>query len=234
MPDTGRSAYFSRDPTGTSSRKPASTGLPSGAAVAAKIMPLDSTPRNLRGAQIHDHDDFAADELLGLVGGGDAGDDLADLVADIHHQLQQLVGAGDALGGFHQADAHLDLGEIVDADARRAPRRRPRRGGRRRAPRTGGGLQWRRQRLPAGCRRMLPLDALGLQYVLFHGQISSPELLFFRRAEIRRGLADARPGWQLSPGELVDSQLGQGADLSELAPDLDCGDWAARDAPARR
>ena len=110
--------YFRRAPTGTSSRKPASTGLPSGPAEAATIMPLDSTPRSLRGCEIHDHDDFAPDQLLRLVGRGDAGDDLAHFVADIHHQLQQFVGTGDALGRFHQADAHLDLGEIVDADAR--------------------------------------------------------------------------------------------------------------------
>ena len=43
--------YFSRDPTSTSSWKPASTGRPSGPTEAATIIPFDSTPRNLRGAR---------------------------------------------------------------------------------------------------------------------------------------------------------------------------------------
>src|SRR5258707_2354615 len=44
--------YFSLVPTGTSSRKPASTGLPSSPTEAAKIIPLDSIPRSLRGARL--------------------------------------------------------------------------------------------------------------------------------------------------------------------------------------
>src|SRR6202050_3812118 len=43
--------YFSREPTGTSSRKPARIGFPSGPAAAATIMPLDSTPRSFLGAR---------------------------------------------------------------------------------------------------------------------------------------------------------------------------------------
>ena len=42
--------YFRRAPTGTSSVKVQSTGLPSGVE-AATIIPLDSTPRSLRGAR---------------------------------------------------------------------------------------------------------------------------------------------------------------------------------------
>jgi hypothetical protein len=41
--------YFSFAPTGTSSRNPASTGLPSSPTDAATIIPLDSSPRSLRG-----------------------------------------------------------------------------------------------------------------------------------------------------------------------------------------
>ena len=44
------SCYFSRAPTGTSSRNPASTGAPSGKD-AATIMPFDSTPRSFRGCR---------------------------------------------------------------------------------------------------------------------------------------------------------------------------------------
>ena len=80
-------------------------------------MPLDSTPRSLRGCEIHDDHDFAADELFGLVSGGDSGDDLADFVAHVDHNFQQLVGAGHAFGGLHLADAHLHFGEVVDGDA---------------------------------------------------------------------------------------------------------------------
>ena len=43
--------YFRREPTGTSSRKPASTGLPP-SSEAATIMPCDSSPRNLRGCRL--------------------------------------------------------------------------------------------------------------------------------------------------------------------------------------
>jgi hypothetical protein len=45
----GSRRYFSLAPTGTSSRNPASTGLPSSPTEAATIMPFDSSPRNLRG-----------------------------------------------------------------------------------------------------------------------------------------------------------------------------------------
>ena len=45
------SIYFRRAPTGTSSRKPASTGLPP-SSDAATIMPFDSMPRSLRGCRL--------------------------------------------------------------------------------------------------------------------------------------------------------------------------------------
>jgi hypothetical protein len=44
--------YFRREPISTSSRKAARTGRPSGPTEAAMIMPLDSTPRSLRGARL--------------------------------------------------------------------------------------------------------------------------------------------------------------------------------------
>src|SRR5256885_7451325 len=45
--------YLSRAPISTSSSgKPARTGRPSGPTEAAMIMPLDSTPRSLRGARL--------------------------------------------------------------------------------------------------------------------------------------------------------------------------------------
>jgi len=48
---TKKNAYFKRAPTSTSSVKAARTGLPSGPTLAATIIPLDSTPRSLRGAR---------------------------------------------------------------------------------------------------------------------------------------------------------------------------------------
>ena len=48
---TRRINYFRRAPTSTSSWKPVRTGRPSGPTEAATIMPLDSTPRSLRGAR---------------------------------------------------------------------------------------------------------------------------------------------------------------------------------------
>ena len=44
-------AYFSRAPSGTSSRNPASTGAPSGKDAASSI-PFDSRPRIMRGARL--------------------------------------------------------------------------------------------------------------------------------------------------------------------------------------
>jgi len=50
---TKTTVYFSLAPISTSSSgKPARTGRPSGPTEAAMIMPLDSTPRNLRGARL--------------------------------------------------------------------------------------------------------------------------------------------------------------------------------------
>ena len=64
-------------------------------------MPCDSMPRSLRGCKIGDDHHFASDQLLRLVGFGDAGHDGARLgLADIDLQVQQLVGAFDALGGL--------------------------------------------------------------------------------------------------------------------------------------
>ena len=42
--------------------------------------------------------------------------------ADVHVQLQQLLGLRHALGGEHLGDAQLDLHEVVDGDSRCRPR----------------------------------------------------------------------------------------------------------------
>src|SRR6185369_518868 len=66
--------------------------------------------------EVDDHYYFAADQGLWLVVLGDASADLADFGADVYGELEELVGADDAFGGFHLAYAHLDFGEIFDAD----------------------------------------------------------------------------------------------------------------------
>ena len=118
--DEARSAiaYFSREPTGTSSRNPASTGFPSGPDRRGNDHAVRFHATQLARLQIHDDHHFAAHQLFRLIRRGDSGDDLADFVADVHHHFQQFVGAGHAFGGLHLADAHLHFGEIVDADLR--------------------------------------------------------------------------------------------------------------------
>src|SRR5260370_8854610 len=64
-----------------------------------------------------DHDgDFAADQFFRLVVLRDAGANLANLGADVNGELQQLVRANDAFGGLDLPNAHLDFGEVLDAD----------------------------------------------------------------------------------------------------------------------
>src|SRR5713101_849812 len=70
----------------------------------------------LAGREVHDDGDFAADQFFRLVELGDAGANLANLGADIDGELQQFVRADDAFGGLDLPDAHLDLGEVLDAD----------------------------------------------------------------------------------------------------------------------
>ena len=89
--------YFSRAPTGTSSRNPASTGVPFSPSEAATIMPFDSSPRILRGSRLATMHDLAPDERLRRVGLGDARQDLATLGAEVDFQTQKLVGALDVL-----------------------------------------------------------------------------------------------------------------------------------------
>ena len=59
---------------------------------------------------------MAADQALGVVGGLDAGKDLALAVADIERQGQQLVGTFNGFGLLDLRDPQIDLCEIVNAD----------------------------------------------------------------------------------------------------------------------
>ena len=47
------------------------------------------------------------------------GDDLPKLIANIDDHFEQLIRARNLLGRFHEADAHLHLGEIFNADPHR-------------------------------------------------------------------------------------------------------------------
>ena len=89
---------------------------PSG--LAASTIPFDSMPISFAGLQVGDDDDRPADELLGLIRLGDAGDDRPLLGADIDLQLHQLLRLRHGLGLEHLGHAQLDLHEVVDRDAR--------------------------------------------------------------------------------------------------------------------
>ncbi len=73
-------------------------------------------PAQLAWCEIGDDDHLAADERFGLVGFGDAGEDLARLRAEVDFEAQQLVCLGHALGNLYLGDAQLDLGEVIDGD----------------------------------------------------------------------------------------------------------------------
>ena len=108
--------HFKRAPTGMSSWKPASTGLPS-LTEAATIMPLDSIPCSLRGCRLATMTTLRFDQVGGGVGFGDAGDNGARLrLADVHGHVHEFVGAFDGLGGEDQAHAEVDFEEVVDGD----------------------------------------------------------------------------------------------------------------------
>ena len=59
---------------------------------------------------------FRPTRVLGLVGLGDAGDNLTHLGAYIDFQTQQLVRALHLFGDLHLANPQLDFEEIVDGD----------------------------------------------------------------------------------------------------------------------
>ena len=107
-------AYFSRAPTGTSSKKLASTGLPP-SSDAATIIPLDSSPRSLRGADwprspLCGQPEFPGHRLRRCP------PDLAHFRPNIDFQPQQFVGLRHSLRDFHLPDAQFDFGKIVDRD----------------------------------------------------------------------------------------------------------------------
>src|SRR5260370_13872374 len=100
--------------------------------------------------EIDDNGDFAANQFFRLIVLRDAGAHLPNFCANVGAELQQLVRANDTLRGLNLAYAHLDLGEILDADffgsggggCRRRP---PRCGGA--CGRRGGGARRRRRRV---------------------------------------------------------------------------------------
>jgi hypothetical protein len=73
---------------------------------------------HLAGGEVGDDDDTAADEFFGGVPLGDAGEDLAGLVAEVDFEAEELVGLGDAFGDEDFGDAEVDLDEVVDGDLR--------------------------------------------------------------------------------------------------------------------
>ena len=69
--------------------------------------------------QIGGDDDFAADQLFGIVGCRDSGYDGAGFgFAGIDLEVKQLVRAFDALGREDAGDAQIDFDEVFDVDLR--------------------------------------------------------------------------------------------------------------------
>ena len=99
-----------------SSAKVQSTGLPSGPTDAANSMPFDSSAAHLARREIRDDHHFAAHQIFRRVSERDARQNLPHFVANIDHQLKELVRALNALGGFHHADAQLDFRKVFDCD----------------------------------------------------------------------------------------------------------------------
>ena len=71
---------------------------------------------HLAGGEVCDDDDAAAEEVLRGVPLGDAGEDLAFLVAEVDFKAEELVGFGDALADDDLGDAELNFAEVVDGD----------------------------------------------------------------------------------------------------------------------
>src|SRR6266481_5147166 len=150
--------------------------------------------------EIDDHSDLAANEGLRLVILGDSRANLANLRADIHRQLEQFIGASDALGGLDLANAHLDLGEILDGNLLRR--------GLCRGPRPAGGSArsgWRRN---------------GLLSFVFHRFHPLYRFLVINPWKNSLDCSDSSPRLELSPVQLVNTLLREDARLTQLFPNL--------------
>ena len=115
MRDRSLVDHRSASPAECRRRRRRASGLPP-SGLAARIMPFDSIPISLAGFRLNTMPTVLPDELLGLVGLGDAGDQRPLLGADVDRQLHQLARVGHLLGGEHLGDAQIDLHEVVDGD----------------------------------------------------------------------------------------------------------------------
>ena len=80
---------------------------------------MDSRPRIFRGARFATITTLRPIKFFGRVGERDAGENLADFVAEIDISFSSLS-APDSLGGLDEADAKVNFREIVDGDSRGA------------------------------------------------------------------------------------------------------------------
>ncbi len=113
-------------PGGIDGSTDSSVGAPP-STLAASTMPFDSIPISLAGLRLATITIVRPDELLGLIGLGNAGHDGPLLRPDVHSQLQQLLRLRDGFGLEHLRDAKLHLHEVVDGepfDPAPAPHRR--------------------------------------------------------------------------------------------------------------
>jgi hypothetical protein len=112
--------YFSRAPSGTSSRNPASTGAPSGQR-SGQQHPVRLQAPHLARSQIGHNHNLPPDQLFRLVVLRNPGQNLPLLVAQIDLQPQQLVSLGHPLGHQNLRHAQIHLDEVVDAVCAAAP-----------------------------------------------------------------------------------------------------------------
>ena len=107
--------YFNLVPTGTSSRKPASTAFPP-SGDAATIIPFDSSPRSFLGARFATITTFLPINNSGAYDSAIPATTWRTSVPKIDFQAEQLVRTFHFLGRLDLPYAQFDLREIIDAD----------------------------------------------------------------------------------------------------------------------
>src|SRR5882757_7780612 len=155
--------------------------------------------------KIHHDRDFSADQFLRFVKLRNAGANLANLRANVHGKLQQLIRADDAFGGLNLPDAHFDFGEIFDADFFR-----------RRSCRCATRSCYRR----GSCRRCRWLCRI--QFFVCHRFDPFDCFLFIHAWEERLRLAKLHASDKLSPTQSVQFDCRNSSRLSEQRPNFRC------------
>ncbi len=214
--------YFRREPTGTSSRNPASTGVPSGDG-RRDDHAVGLHAAQLARLQIHDDHDLAADQLFGLIRSGDSGDDLADFVADVDHTFSSLSAPATRSADFTWPTRISTLAKSSMVMRRSLRRAAAAAALQRRAP---------RPELAAGADGVARRALAVCSDFLFHGCNFLQCFGFFHARKYGAGSPIARAGTQSAPSELIDAHLSRARQTARVAAKSFPWLWARRDAPA--